>query len=130
MDATMQQADGMAVRKRGAKTVAIAILIVVLLLLMMGFLRPDRGAYPAWLQALVHSGWLAAVITFALGLFHTIVGAPGIGPFRLVRTPIAIVLGLCATVVGAMGGWVLHAGMQYDGDRTADSSDDVDWDWD
>jgi hypothetical protein len=122
--------DGTAVRKRGAKLVGIAILLVVLVLLLMGWLGPDQGVYPGWLQAIVHCGWLASIIAFAVGLFHAIVGAPGLGPFRLVRTPIAVLLGIGATGIGALGGFVLHASMSYEGDRTRAGDDDVDWDWD
>ena len=120
---------GTAIRKRGLKLVGLAILLVVIVLLLMGFLQPQQGAYPPWLQAIVHCGWLASVISFAVGLFHAIVGAPGVGPFRLVRTPIAVLLGIGAVGIGALGGFVLHASMSYEGDRSH-AGDDVDWDWD
>jgi hypothetical protein len=117
-------------RKRGLKLVAIAVLLVVLVLILMMATEPAQGPYPGWVQLFVHGGWLASVISFAVGSFHAIVGAPGTGPFKSVRTPIGLTLGLGSAFVAAMGGFVLGSGMGYEGDRTHSSDDDVDFDWD
>lgn len=121
---------GLAVRKRGLKLVGIAVLLVVLVLVLLMATEPAQGPYPGWVQLFVHGGWLASVISFALGLFHAIVGAPGIGPLSSMRAPIGIVLGLGSALVGAIGGFVLSSAMSYEGDRTHSSSDGADFDWD
>ena len=61
-------------------------------------------------------------------VFRAIVGAPGLGPFRMVRTPIAVLIGVFTVPIGLFGSFILHRAMTFDGDRSHD--EDVDWDWD
>jgi hypothetical protein len=124
----MEANDGMTARKRGLKMIGIAILLVILVLFLLGSAEPEQGAYSMAVQPFVHAGWLGAVLSFAFGVFRAIVGAPGLGPFRLVRTPVAILLGVFAVPIGSFGSIILHRAMSFDGDRSHD--DDVDWDWD
>jgi hypothetical protein len=125
----MDANDGIEVRKRGLKMIAIAIVVVVLVLFLMGAAEPEQGAYPVAVQPLVHAGWLGALLSFALGVFRTIVGAPGLGPFRMLRIPVAVLIGLFTVPIGLFGSIILHRAMSYDGDRTHDG-EDVDFDWD
>jgi hypothetical protein len=125
----MDANDGTAVRKRGLKMIGIAILVLVLVFVLLGVTEPDHGPLPIAVQPFVHVGWLGSLLSFALGLFHTVVGAPGLGVFRMLRTPIAVLIGLFAAPIGLFGTWILHSGMTFDGDRTT-RGDDVDFDWD
>ena len=124
MDAT----DGTATRKRGLKMLGVAILLIIIVLFLMGFAQPDQGRYHVAVQPFIHAGWLGALLSFALGLFRTIVGAPGLGPFRLVRTPVAVLIGVFTVPIGLFGSFILHRAMSFDGDRTHDDGADFDWD--
>jgi hypothetical protein len=124
----MDTNDGMAVRKRGLKMIGIAFLLLVLVLFLLGSAEPERGAYHVAVQPFVHAGWLGALLSFGLGVFRAIVGAPGLGPFRMVRTPIAVLIGVFTVPIGLFGSLILHRAMTFEGDRSHD--EDVDWDWD
>ncbi len=121
--------DAPSPRRRGLRLVVLAVLLLGAGLVLMALLRPEQGAYPGWTQAVVHVVWVVACLCFGVGGFHTLVGAPGTGALALLRTPVAIVFGLATTAALAVGGFVLHAAMSYDGPRSS-AGDSHDWDWD
>lgn len=96
-------------RKRGARTLALAIALLVIALLLLGGFEPAVGArYPLVIRLAVYAlsgaGWIALL----QGLHRVIVG-PGTGalaaPLRLIA--IAVVVGGIA--VGAVAAWAIHA---------------------
>lgn len=116
-------------RRRGLRLLLLALLVLAVVIGLLAGLRPAHGEYPSWTQALVHVLWLFACLAMGIGGFHTLVGAKGSGIFALVRVPVAIIFTLATIGTLAIGGFVLHAALTYDGPRdTADSHSD--WDWD
>ncbi len=106
---------------------------MLLLLLLVGVLagmRPELGAYATWEQSVVHALWAVATASFGLGSFHALVGAPGQGVFRAVRTPVGLLVGLGSGLAYVLGAFLLHLSLTYE--RTAADDDDRahDWDWD
>lgn len=116
-------------RRRGLRLLLLVLLLVGAVLGLLAGLRPDVGEYPPWTQVVVHLLWLLACICFGFGGFHAVVGAPGGGFVAFVRTLIGFAFGLTSIGALAVGGFVLHAAMSYDGDRNA-SSGHSDFDWD
>jgi hypothetical protein len=121
----MAASDGWQTRKRGLKLIGLAILLLVVLLVLFVATRPGQGPYALAARASVHAGWMGVLISLALGLFHLVVGAPGAGPFRNVRTVVALVVGIPALALGVLGTAVLHGVMTDDG---SSSGGDFDWD--
>ena len=119
-------------RRRGLRLLLIALLLLVGVLVLLAVLRPSHGAYPSWTQAVVHVLWLLACLALGVGGFHTVVGAPDTGALRLFRVPVGIVFGIATVGTLAIGGFVLHAAMSYDGPRddSGGSHEHEHWDWD
>lgn len=118
-------------RRRGLRLLVIAVLLLAGGLVLLALLRPAQGAYPGWAQVAVHIAWVIASLCVGVGGFHALVGAPGSGVFALVRIPIAIAFGLGTLGALAIGGFVLHAAMSFEGSRSdSSSSNDLDWDFD
>ena len=118
-------------RRRGLRLLLLALLLLATVIGLLAGLRPEHGEYPAWTQAVVHVMWLFACLAMGIGGFHAIVGAKGAGIFALVRVPVAIVLTLATIGTLAIGGFVLHATLVYDGPRNLpDDHHHSDWDWD
>lgn len=116
-------------RRRGLWLLLLAVLLLLLVVGLLAALRPELGPYPAWQQGIVHVVWLLATVCFGLGSFTTIVGAPGAGIFRGVRTPVALLVGFGCVIAFAVGAFTLHLTLALD--READDGrDDHDWDWD
>lgn len=117
-------------RRRGVWLLLVAVLLLLLLIGVLAGLRPELGAYETWQQAIVHALWAVATASFGVGSFHAIVGAPGQGVFRAVRTPVGLLVGLGSGLAYVLGAFLLHLSLTHE--RTAADDDDRahDWDWD
>jgi hypothetical protein len=113
-------------RRRGVRLLLLAVLLLGAALGLLALLRPDQGAYPAWMQVSVHLLWVLACMCLGFGGFHAVVGALGGG---VLRTLIGFAFGVATLGALGIGGFVLHAAMSYDGSRSQSSSSSS-WDWD
>ncbi|MBL8624407.1 MAG: hypothetical protein JNK64_24075 [Myxococcales bacterium] len=96
-------------RKRGARTVAIALVLLLLaVLLLAGFAPAVGGRYPLVIRlaayALTGAGWGGLMV----GLHGVIVG-PGVGPLAAPLRLIAIAVVVGGVGLGLVGAWAVHA---------------------
>jgi hypothetical protein len=117
-------------RRRGLRLMLLALLLLGAVMGLLAGLRPEHGEYPSWTQAVVHVLWLFACMSLGVGGFHTLVGPKGTGLFALMRVPVGIVFTLATIATLAIGGFVLHAALSYDGPRDTPDEHHSDWDWD
>lgn len=116
-------------RRRGLWLLIAAVLLLLVLVGVLAGLRPDLGAYATWEQIIVHAVWAVATASFGVGSFHAIVGVPGQGVFRAVRTPVGLLVGLGSGLAYVLGAFLLHLSLTYE--RTAAADDRAhEWDWD
>jgi MFS family permease len=117
-------------RRRGLRLLLVALILVAGVIALLAGLRPTHGAYEGWAQAVLHVLWLLACMSLGIGGFYALVGAKGSGLFALVRVPVAIVFTLATMGTIAIGGFILHATLVYDGPRDLPDDHHSDWDWD
>lgn len=126
MSAPVSANPQLTTRKRGARTLAIALALLVIALLLLAGFEPAVGArYPLVIRlavyALAGAGWLALL----RGLHRVIVG-PGTGaltaPLRLIA--IAVVVG--GVALGLVGAWAIHTVASEP--RRASTGHHHDWD--
>lgn len=129
MVALMDEGAEPSPRRRGLRLLLLAIVVIGAVLGLLAAMRPDAGEYPGWVQIVVHLLWVLACICFGFGGFHAVVGSPGGGAVALLRTLFGIAFGVTSIGALAVGGFVLHAAMSYDGDRS-ESTGHSDFDWD
>ncbi|MBC8069206.1 MAG: hypothetical protein IAG13_12800 [Deltaproteobacteria bacterium] len=120
--------EGTSPRRRGLRLLLLAILLIGAVLGLLAGMRPDAGEYTGWVHIVVHLLWVLACTCFGFGGFHAVVGAPGGGP-GVLRTLVGIAFGVTSIGALAVGGFVLHAAMSYDGDRS-ERTGHSDFDWD
>lgn len=113
-------------RRRGAKLVGIAVLLLLLAVILMALLAPEPGAHYPWVlrlvcYALTGTGWGALLV----GLYRVIVG-PGTGALAGVLKLVAIGAMVVGVGLGLFGAWAVHTIVDAPG--RAASGDHHDWD--
>lgn len=113
-------------RKRGARLIAIAIVLLLLAVILMATLAPSPGAhYPRALRLLFYvltaAGWGGLLV----GLFRVIVG-PGVGALAAPLKMIAVGVVVVGVAVGLVGAWAIHEVANAPGSASRDH--DHDWD--
>lgn len=95
-------------RKRGARTLAIALALLVIVLLLLAGFQPAVGArYPLVVRLAVYALFGAGWITLLGGLRRVIVG-PGTGTLA---TPLRLIAGavmVAGVALGLVGAWAIH----------------------
>ena len=113
-------------RKRGARLVVIALVLLLLAVILLAGFAPAVGErYPLVLRliayALTGAGWVALL----LGLYRVIVG-PGTGALAGVLKLVAIGVVVVGAGLGVVGAWAVH--LVVDEPRRASSGHHHDWD--
>lgn len=119
-----------ATRREGILRIVVVAILLLLLVGWLAFARPDTGTYALTHRVVIHGLWVAATYLFGRGVFLTITGAPGSGPFVAVRGAVGWLVGITCALGLAIGAFVLHLTLTYDRSASSDSVDDIDWDWD
>ena len=116
----------MTTRKRGARLIAIAILLLLVAVLLLALGEPAVGEhYPLVLRLIAYALTGSAWVALLMGLYRVIVG-PGTGALAGVLKLVAIGVIVVGVGLGVVGAWAVH--LVVDAPGRASSGHHHDWD--